>query len=82
MRKFIDILGTKYSIRRVGTGQDAFMDKMHFGGYRRSTTKEIVLLNLKTVPEWANEPCEVISRQERETVRHEIVHAVAISIKA
>lgn len=75
MRKSIDILGTKYSIRRVGAGQDAFMDKMHFGGYCSSTAKEIVLLDLKTVPEWANEPREVISRQERETMRHEIIHA-------
>ena len=45
MRKSVDILGTKYSIRKVVVGQDEFMDKMHFGGYCSETSKEIVLLD-------------------------------------
>ncbi len=75
MRKSVNILGTRYTIRKVGIGQDEYMDKMHFGGYCSATTKEIVLLDLKTTPDWANESPEIILRQERETLRHEIIHA-------
>ena len=75
MKKSVKILGTKYRLRRVNFGADEFMDKMKFGGYCDCTAKEIVLLNLKTIPDWANDPEEVIARKERETLRHEIIHA-------
>lgn len=75
MKKSVDILGTKYTIRRVGVGQDEYMDKLQYGGYCSGTAKEIVLLDLRTVPDWANEPREIISRKEKETLRHEIIHA-------
>lgn len=39
----IDVLGTKYTLRRVNAGQDEYMDKMHFGGYCDNATKEIVI---------------------------------------
>ena len=51
----IDVLGTKYTIKRVNSGQDDYMDKMRFGGYCDEVEKQIVLLNLKTVPEWEAE---------------------------
>lgn len=75
MKKSVEILGTKYTIRRVGVGQDETIDRLHYGGYCSGVTKEIVLLKLKTVPEWANEPLKTIQRKERETLRHEIIHA-------
>jgi hypothetical protein len=71
----IDVLGVKYTIRRVNFGQDAYMEKMQFGGYCDGGTKEIAILNLKTVPEWASEPEDIISTQEKETIRHELIHA-------
>lgn len=71
----IDVLGTKYNLRRVNSGQDEYMDKMSFGGYCDGAKKEIFILNLKTVPDWENEPEESISNQERETIRHELIHA-------
>lgn len=75
MKKSVNILGTKYAIRKVSYGQDEYMDKMHFGGYCDGTMKEIVILNLTTVPEWKNTPKEVAERREKETIRHEIIHA-------
>ena len=75
MRKYVEILGSKYTIRKVSAGQDELMERLHFGGYCNGTAKEIVLLDLKTVPDWANEPQEIIRRQERETLRHEVIHA-------
>lgn len=71
----IDVLGTKYEIKRVDYGQDEYMEKMHFGGCCDNTNKVIFVLNLKSVPEWENEPDETIKKQEHETIRHELIHA-------
>lgn len=71
----IDVLGTRYNLRRVNYGQDEFMEKMHFGGYCNDAKKEIVILNLKTVPEWNDEPEAAILSREHETIRHELIHA-------
>lgn len=75
MKKSVNILGTKYTLRKVPPGQDAFMDKMQFGGYCDGVSKEIVLLDIKALPDWSNEPKEAIKRKEDETMRHEVVHA-------
>ena len=71
----IDVLGTKYIIKRVNHGQDEYMERMQFGGYCSHSEKCIVILNLKTVPEWSNEDEAVIKGQEDETIRHELIHA-------
>jgi hypothetical protein len=75
MKKSVNILGTRYKLKKVNFGQDEFMDRMKFGGYCDCMTKEIVTLNLKTLPDFANDPEEVIARKEKETLRHEIIHA-------
>ena len=75
MKKSVEILGTKYTIRKVRVGEDEFIDKLQYGGYCSATGREIVLLDLKSVPDWANEPPEIIKRKERETLRHEVIHA-------
>jgi hypothetical protein len=75
MAKFVNVLGTKYHIRWVDSGEDEYMEKMSFGGYCDARTKEIVILDLKTTPEWKNDKIEVIRTIEKETLRHEIVHA-------
>lgn len=71
----INVLGTKYDIVRVKYGQDEYMEKMHFGGYCDGVGKRIVLLDLKTVPEWTMELEARITQQEKETMRHELIHA-------
>ena len=71
----IDVLGTKYNLRRVDFDQDEFMRKMNYGGYCDNNTKEIVILNLKSTPDWASAQEEVIQRMEKCTIRHELVHA-------
>jgi hypothetical protein len=75
MKKKINILGTTYTIRRVDAGEDEYMDKMQFGGYCDGDGKEIVLLNMRTLPDFENEPKSVTIRREKETLRHEIIHA-------
>jgi len=71
----IDVLGTKYTLKRVNRGQDAYMDKMGFAGYCDNNKKYIAILNLKSLPDWADEPEQSIVRQEKETIRHELIHA-------
>ena len=75
MKKKVNILGTMYTFRRVNFKEDKFIEKMHWGGYCDSITKEIVILNLKTTPDFANETEEMIVRKEKEILRHEIIHA-------
>lgn len=71
----ISVLGTDYEIIHVDAGQDEYMDKMHFGGYCDAGSKKIVILNLKSTPDWKDEPADMISLQEKTTVRHELIHA-------
>lgn len=73
--KKISVLGTEYTIRRVDSGQDEYMEKMHYSGYCDSGTLEIVILNLKSTKEWENYTDECIKRKENETLRHELFHA-------
>ena len=75
MKKKVKILGAKYSLRRVNLGEDEYIDSKGLGGYCNGAAREIVILNLKTLPDLAKEPPEVLQRQERETLRHEIIHA-------
>lgn len=75
MKMKIDVLGTKYTLKRVNSGQDDYMDNMSFCGYCDGGKKEILILNLKTCPEWKNESEASIKQQENETIRHELIHA-------
>ena len=71
----IDVLGTKYTIKRVNKGQDDYMDKMGLSGYCDNNKKLIAILNLKSLPDWENEPERSILNQEKEAIRHELIHA-------
>ncbi len=73
--KSVDVLGTKYTLRRVDMGQDEYMEKMHFGGYCDGAKKEIVILNLKSTPDWKKESNAIIKAVEDTTMRHELIHA-------
>lgn len=73
--KKVNVLGTDYTIRRVDSGQDEYMEKMHYGGYCDAGDLEIVILNLKSTKEWESCSDECIRRKENETLRHELFHA-------
>ena len=75
MKKKINILGTIYNIRKVTAGEDEYMTKMNFGGYCDADKKEIVILDARTLPDFKDEPMEVTIRREKETLRHELIHA-------
>ena len=71
----VDVLGTKYTIKRVDAGKDEYMEKMSFGGYCDCEEKKIVILNARTCPGWENSPEAIIKDRENETLRHELIHA-------
>lgn len=71
----VNVLGTVYFVRMVDAGQDEYMDKNKFAGYCDAIMKEIVLLRLKSVEAYKNEPKDRTEEQQKDTLRHEIVHA-------
>lgn len=71
----VSVLGTEYNIRHVNRGEDRYMDKNKLSGYCDSVTREIVILSLNSMPEYQYDPDKRIQEQEKETLRHEIVHA-------
>lgn len=71
----VNVLGTEYTIHRVDNGKDEFMEKMNFGGYCDDRQKKIVILNMKTVPDWEKESDAAIRAMENEILRHELIHA-------
>lgn len=71
----VSVLGTTYTIRRVENGEDSYMDKNGFAGYCDAVTKEIVILNLRSLESYKGDPENRIASQEKETLRHELVHA-------
>lgn len=73
--KKVDVLGVTYTIKRVCDGQDEYMTKMHFCGYCDADSKVIAVLDLRSVPEWKDEDQERIEIREKETLRHELIHA-------
>ena len=71
----IDVLGTSYTIRRVNTGEDSPLDRNHYAGYCDPVLKEIVILNLQSTDAYKDDQPARIAAQEKETIRHELVHA-------
>ena len=71
----VDVLGTKYTIKRVNYGQDEYMERMNYGGLCDTGRKLILVLNLKSTPDWKEEKEDVILNMEHTTLRHELIHA-------
>ncbi len=71
----VNILGTNYSITLKRYDEDKTFERDNVAGYCYSFTKQIVVCDMSTYKGWENEPLEVIEQQQKETLRHEIVHA-------
>ena len=75
MSKTVNILGTKYTIERKNYKDDPAFEKRSIDGYCDGRLKKIVHCDMTTYPNFANEPKEYADLCEKETLRHEIVHA-------
>lgn len=71
----INILGTGYTIVVKKYSEDTYFEQAKCSGYCSGSLKEIVLCDMTTYPDWEHETQKVIDIQEKETLRHEIVHA-------
>lgn len=45
----VDILGSKYAVYRVGSGENEYMERMHYGGLCCAGDRKIYILDLATV---------------------------------
>lgn len=71
----ISILGTEYTITRKKYEDDPVFKDRSIDGYCDGYLKEIVICDLSTYPGWENEPESRVKTAEKQTIRHEIVHA-------
>lgn len=71
----INILGTAYTITVKKYDEDEYFKRANCSGYCSGSMKEIVLCDMSTYPDWEYETQEVINIQNKEILRHEIVHA-------
>ncbi len=71
----INVLGTRYGVTVKSYDDDEGFKKSDIGGYCDTTNKEIVICDMTTFDGWEDESRADCEAQQRETLRHEIVHA-------
>lgn len=71
----LSILGTEYTIMKKKYDEEPYFAKYSADGFCDSVLHEIVYCDLSTYPGYENESVEYAALSEKETLRHEIVHA-------
>lgn len=71
----VNILGTEYSLSIKKYDEDEAFDRRHIGGYCDGLTKNIVVCDMGSYKGWEHELPETALAAQRQTIRHEIVHA-------
>lgn len=71
----INVLGTPYKITVKKYNEDEAFERCSFCGYCDGYSKEIVVCDMSTYKGWENEPEKIIIAAQKETLRHEIIHA-------
>ena len=70
---FFEILGTTYKIERKRFEEEDVFERI--SGYCCSFCKKIVTCDLSTDPKYKIATAEELANAEKETLRHEIIHA-------
>lgn len=73
--KLLNVLGTWYTITTKRYCDDEAFERRYIDGYCDSLAKQIVVCDMSTYKGWEHEPPETIAASQKETLRHEIVHA-------
>jgi hypothetical protein len=73
--KRVNILGTEYDIVKKKYKKDKSFERRGIDGYCDGRLKEIIYCDMTTHPDFENEEKEYCKECEKETLRHEIVHA-------
>lgn len=71
----VGILGTQYTIAVKKYDDDEVFERRSIDGYCDGLTKQIVCCDMSTYKCWEHELSETIEAAQKETMRHEIVHA-------
>ncbi len=71
----INILGTEYTINKRDYKDVPLFEKRGIDGYCDAVAKEIILCDLTTHPALADDPMSSRLLEERQVLRHEIIHA-------
>lgn len=71
----VSILGTEYTVEVKKYDEDEAFERSSIDGYCDSWQKKIVVCDFTTMPNFVNEPKETCVEAQKETLRHEIVHA-------
>lgn len=71
----LNILGQEYNLITKKYNEDPAFKNDNIIGYQRGLTKQIVICDPHSHPDYKNEPEEIIEELINITLRHEIVHA-------
>lgn len=71
----VNVLGTEYAVTVKKYEEDEAFERLSIDGYCDGHIKEIVVCDMSTHKGWEHEPKETIEISQKQTLRHEIVHA-------
>ena len=71
----VNVLGTVYTIEKKKYDDEEAFERQHIDGYCDGMTKRIVYCDMDTYKGWEHESEDTKRANERQTLRHEIVHA-------
>lgn len=71
----VNVLGTEYTITIRKYDEDEAFERRSIDGYCDGLTKQIVVCDMSTYKGWEHEPPKTVAASQKQTLRHEIVHA-------
>lgn len=71
----VNILGTPYEIIVKKYDEEGAFDRRSIAGFCDGYAKEIVVCDMHTYKGWENEAEKTVAAAQKQTLRHEIVHA-------
>lgn len=71
----VNVLGTEYTITVKKYEEDEAFARLSIDGYCDGFTKQIVVCDMATYKNWDHEAPGTTEKAQKETLRHEIVHA-------
>lgn len=71
----VNVLGQDYEIIVKKYNEDEAFERLSIDGYCDGHIKKIVICDMSTYKGWEHEPPETIAISQKQTLRHEIVHA-------
>lgn len=75
IKSCVNVLGTIYQIRIKKYSEEECFARRHIDGFCDGLTHEIVICDMSTYKDWDHEPKKTVTAAEKQTLRHEIVHA-------